>query len=97
MSAQLKSRPCSDLEKYYDFVSHLGVPKVKKQFQSLKEIGKLFVVPPEGLRKLLDDENKFEVEDFSMEELRTFLRASRADYKDPKVAKIVDGEGCVIA
>lgn len=74
----------------------MGVSKTKKQFQSLREVGKLFVVPADGLKKLLDDENRFEVEDFSMEELRTFLRASRADYKDPKVAKVVDGEVCSI-
>ena len=87
----------SDLDKYYDFISHFGVPKVKKQFQSLREIGKLFVVPPDGLRKLLDDENRFEVEDLTMEELRLFLRGSRADYKDPKVSKVVDGESCSIS
>jgi hypothetical protein len=85
------------LEKYYEFINQFGVPKVRKQFQSLREIGKLFVVPPEGLRKLLDNENRFEVEDLSMEELRLFLRASRADYKDPKVSKIVDGESCSIS
>jgi len=32
-----------------------------------------------------------------MEELRTLLRTSRADYKDPKVAKIIDGAVCSIS
>jgi len=86
-----------DLDKYYEFVSQMGIPKVKKQFQSLREVGKLFKVPADGLKKLLEDEQKFEVDDFTMEELRTFLRLSRADYRDPKVAKVIDGEVCSIA
>lgn len=82
----------SDLSGYFSWVATLDIPDVINHFQALKEVANLFLLSPENLKILLQDQERF-LGIFHPEDLLEFVQR-RIDYR--KIQKHIEVEGCCV-
>ncbi|KAI0243786.1 F-box protein: endocytic membrane traffic, recycling ReCYcling 1 [Massospora cicadina] len=80
----------SDLSGYFSWVATLDIPDVIDHFQALKEVANLYLLAPDNLKILLQDQERF-LGIFHPEDLLEFVQR-RLDYR--KIQKLIEVEGC---
>ena len=87
------SKTNSDFNKYYEWAQSTRVSAIAKQFQVLKELGKLYLSDGnEELRKLVHDLPRYQGV-LRIEEIYELLQ-SRTDYK--RIQKFVESKECLV-